>query len=467
MNSSLSNPSLWQQLSDFQLDDSPEAVVQFSDKLIKEQKWAPDFALRAIAEYKKFLYLCLTMPQGASPSAVVDEVWHLHLTYTVSYWQKLCGEVLKKSLHHYPNKGGNSENQRHRDWYAATLIAYVTEFQELPPSDCWPIPNDLELESYLAPTSPFRTPTLAVTPIWEGYRFWPVGAAAIGLVSLFTFRLSGPAFLLAFMLLMAWAWWGIYHKIRFKKKVIHDATQQLHPYHFAALFRDTETAFRTLVTDFAERGWIRYQEEGKFVCDVEAQHPMMYSLQAQDANGMPAERLRAFLYPFAQTITQKTLSLRSILSQDIAASIFQWWVMMLGIARLIQGIANGKPVIFLLLLMIVYVLVWVLLRVSPLMNTEVKKSYQTVDWGSQITAGALAFMLFDSQYSFGSEHTVQRVFHRASTSSDEAGWLGGATFITSSKSGSGGEGGAGCSSGGDGGGGCGNGCGGCGGCGGS
>jgi hypothetical protein len=68
MNSSLSNPSLWQQLSDFQLDDSPEAAVQFSDKLIKETKWTPDFAKRAMAEYKKFLYLCLTMPQGASPS---------------------------------------------------------------------------------------------------------------------------------------------------------------------------------------------------------------------------------------------------------------------------------------------------------------------------------------------------------------------------------------------------------------
>ena len=468
MNTQLSQPSLWQKLSDFQLDDSPEAAVQFSDKLIKEQKWTPEFAKRAMAEYKKFLYLCLTMPQGASPSEVVDEVWHLHLTYTQSYWQKLCGEVLQRQLHHYPNKGGNSENQRHRDWYAATLITYVKEFQELPPVDCWPLPKGLELEAHLAPTSPFRTPTLQMTSLWEGHKYWPVGAAAIGLCSLGMFMLSGPHFLLTFPLLMAWAWWGTYHKIQYKKRVVREAMQQLHPYHFAALFKDTETLFRTIVADFAERGWIRYQDEGKFGWDTQVQQPMLYALQAQDKKELPAGLLRAFLYPFAKTMSKKAIALRNELAKDVAVSLFQWWVIMVGLARIAQGLLNGKPVIFLLLLLIVYVLVWIVLGQLPLIDNETKRTYQANEWEGYITAGALTFLLFDASYSLGSDQTLQRVFRNAPKSDDGIGWLGGAVALNTSKNSGGGEGGAGCSSGGDGGGGgCGGGCGGCGGCGGS
>jgi hypothetical protein len=464
MNSSLSNPSLWQQLSDFQLDDSPEEAVQFSDKLIKETKWTPDFAKRAMAEYKKFLYLCLTMPQGASPSEMVDEVWHLHLTYTVSYWQKLCGEVLQRELHHYPNKGGTSENQRHQDWYADTLIAYVKEFQELPPADCWPLPKGLDLTSYLPPTSPFRAPTLQVTPIWEGYSYWLVGAAVLGMLSLVMFMLSGPHFLLAYLLLMAWGWWGTYHKIRFKKQVLQETMHQLHPYHFAALFKDTETVFRTLVADFAERGWISYQHEDRFAYDTTIHQPMMYSLQAQDEKAMPVERLRGLLYPYAQAITKATISVKNELSQDLGAKLFQGWVLLIGITRLFQGILNGKPVIFLMLMMIAYVIVWVIIEQTTLIERTVSDAYQTTDWGGQITVGALTFMLFNASYSLGNDQTLQRVFNKAPASDGGTGWLGGATSVSSSEKSSGGDGGAGCSSGGDGGGGgCGGGCGGCGG----
>lgn len=459
MNLPLSNPSLWQKISNFQLDDSSEAAVQFSGKLIKETKWVPDFAKQAMTEYKKFLYLCLTMPQGASPSEVVDEVWHLHLTYTTSYWQKLCGEVLQRELHHYPNKGGTSENQRHQDWYADTLIAYVKEFQELPLTDFWPLPKGLDLTPYLAETSPFRAPALQVKPIWEEHRYWPVGAAVLGVMSLLIFMLSGSYFLLAYPLLMAWAWWGTYRKIRFKKQVLQEATSQLHPYHFAALFKDTETVFRTLVADFAERGWISYQHDGMFAYDKTIHQPMMYSLQAQDEEAMPVERLRGLLYPYAKAIVKATNSVKNELSQDVGAMLFQWWVILIGIARIFQGILNEKPVIFLMLMMIAYVIVWVIIEQTTLINQTVSDSYQATDWGTQITAGALTFMLFNASYSLGNDQTLQRVFNKVPASDGGTGWMG--AYSSSSETSSGGDGGAGCSSGG---GGCGG--GGCGGCGG-
>ncbi|MFN8349185.1 MAG: hypothetical protein U0X91_29565 [Spirosomataceae bacterium] len=463
MNTSLSNPSLWQKISDFPLDDAPEAAVQFSDKLIKEQKWRPDFAKRAMAEYKKFLYLCLTMPQGASPSETVDEVWHLHLTYTESYWQKLCGQVLQRELHHYPNKGGAVENQRHRDWYADTLVAYVKEFQELPPADCWPLPKGLDLEPYLEPDSPFRAPVWEIASIWDRQRYWPIGAAVLGVTSLLLFLLAGPHFLLAYLLLMAWAWRGTYLKLRFKKQVLQEATHQLHPYHFAALFKDTETVFRTLVADFAERGRISYQHEGMFVYDKSMQQPMMYSLQAQEEKAMPVERLRGLLYPYAQAITNATKAVRRQLRGDMATGLFQGWVLLIGIARLFQGMLNRKPVLFLLLLMLVYVIVWVIISQTTLIDRKVRDAYQSTEWGTQITEAAFSLMLFNASYSLGNDQTLQRVFGKVPATDSGSGWLGGAAYAGSSEKS---DGGTGCSSGDGGGGGCGCG-GGCGGCGGS
>ncbi|ULT23316.1 hypothetical protein KUH03_29530 [Sphingobacterium sp. E70] len=64
---------------------------------------------KAIEEYKKFVYLCCILPDGASPSETVDKVWHMHLMYTQNYWEEFCPEILKRKLHHHPSKGGVTE----------------------------------------------------------------------------------------------------------------------------------------------------------------------------------------------------------------------------------------------------------------------------------------------------------------------------------------------------------------------
>jgi len=65
-------------------------------------------------------------------------VWHLHLTYTQSYWNELCSKVLKKPLHHSPTKGGRSESKKYRSQYQATLDSYTSTFGKAPPIDIWP-----------------------------------------------------------------------------------------------------------------------------------------------------------------------------------------------------------------------------------------------------------------------------------------------------------------------------------------
>lgn len=78
------------------------------------------------------------MNYPVTPSEVVDQVWHLHLVYTRSYWQGLCGRVLGQELHHGPTQGGTAEQAKFVDWYARTLESYRRIFGEEPPSEIWP-----------------------------------------------------------------------------------------------------------------------------------------------------------------------------------------------------------------------------------------------------------------------------------------------------------------------------------------
>ncbi|MFD1733046.1 hypothetical protein ACFSC4_21000 [Deinococcus malanensis] len=56
-------------------------------------------AHEVLGEYRRFLHLSTLGP--VSPSHLVDEAWHLHLTYTQDYWERLP-QVLGRALHHNP-----------------------------------------------------------------------------------------------------------------------------------------------------------------------------------------------------------------------------------------------------------------------------------------------------------------------------------------------------------------------------
>ncbi len=95
---------LWQQIRDFGLDD-PGAAFTFSERLARENGWSLTYSLRAVAEYKKFMFLLCTLPHPLTPSEPVDQVWHLHLIYTQSYWIDFCERTLGRLIHHHPTQG--------------------------------------------------------------------------------------------------------------------------------------------------------------------------------------------------------------------------------------------------------------------------------------------------------------------------------------------------------------------------
>lgn len=118
--------------------DEPGVVFPFSARLARENGWTRPFAERVVEEYRRFVYLAVTSGHPVTPSVQVDQAWHLHLTYTRSYWDEMCGRVLGRPLHHGPTRGGRAEGDKFVDWYARTLDSYRSAFGHAPPPDLWP-----------------------------------------------------------------------------------------------------------------------------------------------------------------------------------------------------------------------------------------------------------------------------------------------------------------------------------------
>lgn len=133
----LTDDPLWSKLQAFELDVTGDSLT-FTRRLARENGWAPDFAARVVEEYRRFLFLAMRAGHPVTPSDEVDQAWHLHLVYTCSYWDELCGGVLGRPLHHGPTRGGKSEDTKYHDWYEKTLASYERVFGSAPPADIWP-----------------------------------------------------------------------------------------------------------------------------------------------------------------------------------------------------------------------------------------------------------------------------------------------------------------------------------------
>ncbi len=170
-------------LDAFRFDD-PAIALPFSARLARENGWTRAYALRVIKEYRRFLYLTQVAGREMTPSEDVDAAWHLHLVYTRSYWDELCGKVLGQPLHHLPTSGAASENVRFREAYGATLVAYATAFGGKPAADIWP-----DVDARFAPATSAsakhsrtaRIALLGLAPTTAGAAWAAGGASEAGL----------------------------------------------------------------------------------------------------------------------------------------------------------------------------------------------------------------------------------------------------------------------------------------------
>lgn len=129
----------WQRLESFEIDD-PGIALPFRERLARENGWTSEFAARVMDEYRRYILLMAHAGHPVTPSDHVDQAWHLHLTYTRSYWDRLCKDLIGRPLHHEPTKGGAAESAKFDGWYQKTLDSYASLFGTPPPADIWPPP---------------------------------------------------------------------------------------------------------------------------------------------------------------------------------------------------------------------------------------------------------------------------------------------------------------------------------------
>jgi hypothetical protein len=129
--------TLWDKIKDFELDE-PTSSLTFTNRLARENGWTIEYSIRVVHEYKKFIFMLCIADHSLTPSDQVDQVWHLHLLYTQSYWTDFCQNTLGKHIHHGPTKGGKTQGEKYNDLYEKTLQLYKTLFKRNAPDDIWP-----------------------------------------------------------------------------------------------------------------------------------------------------------------------------------------------------------------------------------------------------------------------------------------------------------------------------------------
>lgn len=155
--------ALWQRLH--QYDFGGEHHEAFLTRVAHACQTTREGAQAALEEYRRFCFLAIAAGHPVTPSELIDQVWHAHMTDTRDYWQRFCPQVLEQSLHHAPSLGGVQEQERHQQQYRETWISYERFFGD-PPAAQWPYPS-LSRAAQVAtpePQSGRRTPLRFVTP---------------------------------------------------------------------------------------------------------------------------------------------------------------------------------------------------------------------------------------------------------------------------------------------------------------
>lgn len=127
---------VWQRIQAHSFEIKGDSL-SFAARLARENRWSDSYTMEVIEEYRRFCLLAVIAGHPLTPSEDVDQVWHLHLTYTQDYWEVFCPKVLKAEFHHGPTRGGKLEHQKFWEWYQNTLDSYSQIFGT-PPANIWP-----------------------------------------------------------------------------------------------------------------------------------------------------------------------------------------------------------------------------------------------------------------------------------------------------------------------------------------
>lgn len=123
------NQELWERVLSFDIEEY-QFNYGFALRLATENNWSFSFTAAAIKEYKKFMFLASISEEMIAPAEIIDVVWHLHLIYTDAY-QAFCN-VLGKEIRHVPSRKQLEEQVKFRAAWEHTQTIYTSFFGPMP-----------------------------------------------------------------------------------------------------------------------------------------------------------------------------------------------------------------------------------------------------------------------------------------------------------------------------------------------
>ncbi|HEY1107488.1 MAG TPA: TIGR04222 domain-containing membrane protein [Opitutaceae bacterium] len=398
--------TLWQRIQAHVLDD-PQSASPFSLRLAAENGWKPGFTQRAIEEYRRFAFLATAAGHPVSPSDAVDQVWHLHLLYTRDYWGEFCPRVLGAPLHHGPARGGIAEKEKLTDWYGNTLASYRRFFGE-PPADLWPArpvhPKTVRMDvarywfipkprlpalsrfrrgfTHRASTqaaAPAIVPLPGAAPVERQVMLASVGAIMAALPSAaeeWPFNLRGPEFLAVYLGIVAvLVVIAFFLRRKLAGPVEVTDTDSLSPYAVAYLAGGPNRVFVAGLAAVAQRGLVVVSENS--VKRTEVPQPdnlplveraicsgagllgrQLYDVRA--ATGGAIEAIAAELAEKGLLTTDSGFMKARLVPAGVVAI-----ALLIGGQKVLIGLERGRPVAFLVILMVLTLGIAIALACRP------------------------------------------------------------------------------------------------------
>jgi hypothetical protein len=133
-------PTIWHQITE-KFGGTNASTEAFADKIARKHNWKHNFALTAIYEYKKFVYLGVIGNFVVTPSKIIDIVWHEHLLFTKAY-REFCDEIIQYQFEHNPELIVlDEQTEKFASQYVKTLHLYRYEFGYDAPLAVWDLPK--------------------------------------------------------------------------------------------------------------------------------------------------------------------------------------------------------------------------------------------------------------------------------------------------------------------------------------
>ncbi|MGL6074539.1 MAG: TIGR04222 domain-containing membrane protein [Fimbriiglobus sp.] len=379
------------QLDAFLIDEGPLPALSFAARLARENGWSRSYTNRVIREYKRFVYLTATAHHSVTPSVQVDAAWHLHLTYTKSYWNRMCGEVLKKPLHHEPTTGGRANAEKYLRNYEATLASYRAAFGHEPPEDIWP-----PAATRFGEDQAFTTVNTARNWVVPKARARQLGLAlCLALVAVVfgtgcfgefnPLNLKGTAFLALFGSLYAlmFAFGIAFYMTRGRPNAIEgEQLPQLHSDELAELIGGRPRVALTAVVNLSERGALKFDETtnkiqavGNLPADPRPAEQLTFDTVSANPAGVTFTDVRNAI------VAHQDLGLERLDDEQLLATssarfygrvipLVGWLsILMLAFGKLFIGVERGKPIGFLIAGIVLTVITMIVFLCIPLRRT--------------------------------------------------------------------------------------------------